>query len=48
VVNAQGAVSRRATAGAEISQRLLLMREGHRFDARGRLPLARVQWKPRG
>jgi methylated-DNA-protein-cysteine methyltransferase-like protein len=48
VVNAQGAVSRRAAAGGEVSQRLLLLREGHRFDARGRLPLARVQWKPRG
>lgn len=48
VINAQGAVSRRTRPGAELSQRMLLEREGHRFDPRGRLNLARVQWKPRG
>lgn len=48
VVNARGAVSRRGVAGGELTQRLLLEREGHRFDARGRLSLRRVQWMPRG
>lgn len=47
VVNARGEVSRRSVPGGELTQRLLLEREGHRFDTRGRLPLARVQWKPR-
>ena len=48
VINARGEVSRRAAPGAEISQRMLLEREGHRFDARGRVALAAVQWRPRG
>ena len=48
VVNARGEVSRRSVPpGGELTQRLLLEREGHRFDARGRLPLPRVLWKPR-
>jgi methylated-DNA-protein-cysteine methyltransferase-like protein len=47
VVNARGEVSRRSVPGGELTQRLLLEREGHGFDARGRLPLARVLWKPR-
>lgn len=47
VVNARGAVSRRAVAGGELTQRRLLEREGHRFDARGRLNLAAAQWTPR-
>lgn len=47
VINARGEVSRRAQPGAELTQRMLLEREGHRFDGRGRLRLAAVQWKPR-
>lgn len=47
VINARGEVSRRARPGAELSQRMLLEREGHRFDPRGRLRLGKVQWKPR-
>jgi len=47
VVNAQGAVSRRSTAGAELVQQQLLAREGVRLDARGRVPLGRVRWVPR-
>ena len=46
VINARGEVSRRARPGAELTQRMLLEREGHRFDARGRLRLSKVQWKP--
>ena len=47
VINARGEVSRRRRPGAELSQRMLLEREGVRFDARGRLTLDRVGWKPR-
>jgi methylated-DNA-protein-cysteine methyltransferase-like protein len=47
VINARGEVSRRAQPGEELSQRMLLEREGHRFDARGRLRLAVTQWHPR-
>lgn len=45
VVNAQGTVSRRARSGGEITQRLLLEREGIPFDAAGRMPLKRVTWR---
>jgi len=48
VVNASGGCSLRAAPGAELAQRLLLEREGIRFDARGRLSLAQVRWQPRG
>jgi len=47
VVNAQGMVSRRADPDDEIHQRRLLEAEGVRFDARGRIPLARYGWRPR-
>ncbi len=47
VINARGEVSRRAEPGGELSQRMLLEREGVRFDARGKVKLARVGWKPR-
>jgi methylated-DNA-protein-cysteine methyltransferase-like protein len=47
VLNAQGGLSLRRQPGAELDQRLLLEREGIRFDARGRVNLARVRWRPR-
>ena len=47
VVNAQGKVSRRRVPGAELTQRMLLVREGVRFDARGRISLDRFGWHPR-
>jgi methylated-DNA-protein-cysteine methyltransferase-like protein len=47
VINARGEISRRATPGSELSQRLLLEREGVRFDARGRVVLSRYGWRPR-
>lgn len=47
VVNAQGRVSPRATRGADSLQRALLEREGVRFDASGRIELARFGWRPR-
>jgi methylated-DNA-protein-cysteine methyltransferase-like protein len=47
VINARGEVSRRARPGAELDQRMLLEREGIRFDARGRVRLQEVQWRPK-
>lgn len=47
VVNAQGRVSPRATRGADSLQRVLLEREGVRFDASGRIDLVRFGWRPR-
>jgi len=46
VVNAAGAISLRPTNGG-ISQRLLLEREGVRFDARGRIALKKYCWRRR-
>jgi len=47
VINAAGAVSKRAVPGAELTQRQLLEREGVGFDLRGRVRLGAVRWKPR-
>lgn len=48
VINAQGRVSPRAGNGAgSVKQRVLLEAEGLRFDAAGRVSLARQGWKPR-
>jgi methylated-DNA-protein-cysteine methyltransferase related protein len=47
VVNAKGEVSRRTVRGAELEQRMLLVREGVAFDGRGRIPLARFRWTTR-
>jgi|SRR5690606_18268317 len=47
VINAQGAISLRAVAGGELTQRLLLESEGIEFNGRGRIRLATYQWKPR-
>jgi methylated-DNA-protein-cysteine methyltransferase-like protein len=45
VVNAQGKVSRRRAPGAELTQRMLLLREGVRFGGGGRISLALYGWK---
>lgn len=45
VVNAEGKVSRRDHPNSEEIQRALLEKEKVVFDARGRIPLARFQWK---
>lgn len=45
VVNAQGKVSRRRVPGAELTQRMLLLREGVRFGGGGRIALALYGWK---
>jgi methylated-DNA-protein-cysteine methyltransferase related protein len=46
VINAKGEVSRRRRPGEELSQRMLLEEEGVGFDLRGRVAMARVQWRP--
>jgi methylated-DNA-protein-cysteine methyltransferase-like protein len=46
VLNARGALSLRRSPGGEIAQRLLLEREGVRFDAGARVALERVRWRP--
>ena len=47
VVNADGGISLRSMPGGELVQQGLLQREGIRLDPRGRVPLARVRWRPR-
>ena len=47
VINAKGEVSRRRRPGDELSQRMLLEREGVWFDGRGRVALARLRWSPK-
>lgn len=47
VVNHRGEVSARSTAGMELVQRALLEAEGVVFNERGRIDLARAQWRPR-
>lgn len=48
VINAQGKISpRRRNGGGDITQRILLEREGVRFDARGAVALERFRWSPR-
>ena len=47
VINAQGRVSRRRAAGAELTQRMLLEREGVKFGPSGRIDLNRFGWKLR-
>jgi len=47
VVNTRGSISRRATFGDELLQRILLEGEGVRFDAGNRVALSRYRWCPR-
>jgi methylated-DNA-protein-cysteine methyltransferase-like protein len=47
VLNARGTVSPRGAGGDSLTQRLLLEQEGVRFDAGGRISLARYRWHPR-
>jgi len=45
VVNAKGQISRRSRGGGELTQRILLEREGVRFDGRGRIDRSRFAWR---
>ena len=47
VINARGEVSCRRVPGPELSQRILLEREGIRFDARSRVDLRACGWRPK-
>jgi methylated-DNA-protein-cysteine methyltransferase-like protein len=46
VVNASGGISLHPMSGG-LSQRLILEKEGIRFDARDRVSLARFGWRPK-
>lgn len=46
VVNSQGEISQRGSGDCESIQRLALEEEHVEFDSRGRVNLARFQWKP--
>lgn len=49
IVNSRGEISTRSeTRGAESLQMELLRAEGVEFDAKGRVDLARYQWRPKG
>jgi methylated-DNA-protein-cysteine methyltransferase-like protein len=45
IVNARGAISLDSGLGGGAFQRALLASEGVKFDARGRIDLARFRWK---
>ena len=48
VVNAKGTISlRRGGSGHDALQRLMLKREGVRFDRKGVIDLAAFRWRPR-
>lgn len=48
IINARGGISlRRASPSGGITQRILLEREGIRFDGASRVNLARYAWRPR-
>ena len=47
VINAKGEVSPRKHGAGHLTQRKLLEQEGVRFDARGRVALARCGWRPK-
>ena len=48
VVNAKGMISpRKGGSGHDVLQRLMLKREGVRFDRRGVVDLAAFRWRPR-
>jgi methylated-DNA-protein-cysteine methyltransferase-like protein len=46
VINAKGEVSPRSEPGWERLQRVILEKEGVRFDANGRVSFARFRWTP--
>jgi methylated-DNA-protein-cysteine methyltransferase-like protein len=47
VINSKGEISLPPAGGGDLTQRLLLEREGVVFDARGRVDLKKFGWKPR-
>jgi methylated-DNA-protein-cysteine methyltransferase-like protein len=47
VINSRGGISLRPSGGLDVSQRLLLEKEGVRFNAAGRTDLKRYGWQAR-
>jgi methylated-DNA-protein-cysteine methyltransferase-like protein len=48
VINAKGEISLRSEGRWDVFQRGLLESEGVVFDSKGRVPLSRFRWRPRG
>jgi methylated-DNA-protein-cysteine methyltransferase-like protein len=48
VINVRGRISLKPSGGVDVTQRLLLEREGIKFDGRGRVDLKRFGWNPGG
>jgi methylated-DNA-protein-cysteine methyltransferase-like protein len=48
VINSRGGISLHPASGGDVTQRLMLEREGVRFNAAGRTDLKRFGWKPGG
>ena len=46
VINSRGAISLGPSGGIDVTQRLVLEKEGVRFNAAGRTDLERFGWKP--
>jgi methylated-DNA-protein-cysteine methyltransferase-like protein len=48
VINARGEISPRSAGDSHEVQRMLLVAEGLKIDERGRVALAKYQWKAKG
>jgi methylated-DNA-protein-cysteine methyltransferase-like protein len=46
VINSRGGISLHPRGGVDVTQRLMLEKEGVRFNAAGRTDLKRYGWKP--
>ncbi len=46
VINAQGKISARSHSDGDVRQRVMLEKEGVKFDAKGRVDLLIFQWRP--
>ena len=46
VINAQGMISARSHSDGDVRQRVLLEKEGVKFDVKGRVDLTVFQWQP--
>jgi len=46
VINSRGGISLGPSGGGDVTQRLMLEKEGVRFNAAGRTDLERFGWKP--
>ena len=46
VINAQGMISARSHSDGDVRQRVMLEKEGVKFDGKGRVDLVIFQWRP--